>query len=324
LKIIGEFFSGPMRRLVDIGANLTDRMFRGEYNGKAAVHPDDYAAVLDRAWAAGLHRILITGGSLEDSRAAVELATAHPGLYSTVGVHPTRCNEFRADPAGHLAALQQVVASAPGKVRAIGECGLDYDRLEFCDKATQLEFFGAQFELAKATDLPMFLHNRNTGGDFARVMRSHRPHLKGGVAHSFTGDAQELRDLLALDLYIGINGCSLKTEENLQVMAQVPLDRLLLETDAPWCDIRPTHAGHRYVQTPADGRKRERFEAGRQIKGRNEPCNLVQVLEVVAGYRPDVPDAAALAAAVHANALRLFWPEDLDPPPEGAGPVPPP
>eukprot|EP00667_Euglena_gracilis_P023522 EG_transcript_26608 len=240
-------------KFVDVGANMTDPMFRGEYHGKCA-HDSDYDHVLERATKAGLERILITGGSLEESRQALDLAKQHDFLFSTVGVHPTRCGEFQAagDAATHLEALAAVVAGAGGKVRAVGECGLDYDRLEFCDAATQRQFFELQFELAERCRLPMFLHNRNTGGDFATLVKANRHRFPGGVAHSFTGDAAELQGLLELDLYIGINGCSLKTEENLKVMAQVPLDRLLLETDAPWCDIRPTHAGHKFVKTKVE------------------------------------------------------------------------
>ena len=296
-------------RLIDIGANMTDPMFQGMYRGKQS-HDSDYNCVLDRAAGAGVERIIITGGSLQESREALNLAQQRDCLYSTVGVHPTRCNEFvdSGDAEQHLQSLLTLVENASDKVAAIGECGLDYDRLEFCDKQTQLKYFEMQFQLAEATKLPMFLHNRNTGGDFARLVRENRHRFTGGVAHSFTGDAEELAMLLALDLYIGINGCSLKTEENLEVMGKVPLDRLLIETDAPWCDLRNTHASAKYLQTKVDGKKKEKFVMGQQVKSRNEPCNLIQVLEVVAGYRPDVSSLDELASIVHANTMRLFWP----------------
>eukprot|EP01012_Entosiphon_sulcatum_P063073 TRINITY_DN9000_c0_g1_i1.p2 TRINITY_DN9000_c0_g1~~TRINITY_DN9000_c0_g1_i1.p2 ORF type:complete len:336 (-),score=60.77 TRINITY_DN9000_c0_g1_i1:1606-2613(-) len=297
---------------IDIGVNLTDPMFRGEYNGKPA-HGPDIDLVLQRAVDANVQRMIITGGNLEESRHALELAARQPYMFSTVGVHPTRCGEFEAsgNPEEYFAQLQRLVSEHRGKVVAIGECGLDYDRLQFCDKETQKKYFELQFKLAEESRLPMFLHNRNSDGDFAQIVRRNRHRFVGGVSHSFTGSSEELAMLLELGLFIGINGCSLKTEENLKVMAQVPLDRLLLETDAPWCDIRPTHASSAYTQVVANSVKKEKWVAGKQVKSRNEPCNIVQVAEVVAAYRKDVASCTELMDIVHSNTLRLFWPEEI-------------
>ena len=73
-------------------------------------------------------------------------------------------------------------------------------------------------------------------------MRENRHKFSSGVVHSFTGDEEELNALLAMDLYIGVNGCSLKTKENLEIAKKIPLDKLMLETDCPYCDIRNSHA----------------------------------------------------------------------------------
>ena len=296
------------RRFIDIGANLLDPMFRGVYRGKQA-HAEDLDAVLERAWAAGVERIVVTAGTLADAREAVAFCERDPARLScTVGVHPTRCNEFEENvdgPEAHAAALAAVVDAAPaGRVAAVGECGLDYDRLEFCAKDVQLRHFGHHVSLAQRTGLPMFLHNRNTGGDFERVVRERRDDFGRGVVHSFTGSMEEMQALAALDLHIGINGCSLKTAENVAVAAAVPEHLLLLETDAPWCGIRPTHAGSGHVQTTWPTKKKERFEAGHCVKDRNEPCTMAQVAEVVAAAR-NVP-VDELAARVHANSLAFF------------------
>jgi TatD DNase family protein len=106
---------------------------------------------------------------------------------------------------------------------------------------------------------------------------------------------------------IGINGCSLKTDNNLEVMAAVPLDRLLLETDCPWCEVRPSHAGSRHVLTRHEAKDRKKHEAGKLVKSRNEPCCIAQVLEVVAGHR-GLQDRQQLAAQVYDNARRMFFP----------------
>nr|AIF71151.1 TatD related DNase [Hyaloperonospora arabidopsidis] len=191
--------------MIDIGANLTDPVFQGLYRGKQR-HESDLPTILARAKTCGVEKIIVTGGNLEESRKAVQLvqensSDAFPRLFATVGVHPTRCNEFEADgrtPDSYFAELLAVCVQGKeeGIVVAIGECGLDYDRLEFCDKETQLKYFEKQFQLAEQTHLPLFLHNRNTGGDFYGK-------FSNGVVHSFTGGKDEMFELVKLGLYIG-------------------------------------------------------------------------------------------------------------------------
>ena len=81
----------------------------------------------------------------------------------------------------------------------------------------------------------MYLHNRNTGNDFYDMVKKNRHRFTTGVVHSFTGTLEEVKQIVELDLYIGINGCSLKTAENLEILKQIPIDRMMLETDAPYC-----------------------------------------------------------------------------------------
>lgn len=133
---------------------------------------------------------------------------------------------------------------ADGTVTAFGEIGLDYDRLQLCDKETQIEYFAKQLDLAVDIQLPLFLHSRAASEDFERLVRARldRLPLKGCV-HSFTGTSEELHRLVDLGFDIGINGCSLKTEENLQVVKEVPLDRLQIETDGPWVCLSKKLAG---------------------------------------------------------------------------------
>ncbi len=124
---------------VDIGANLTDSMYQGEYHGSKK-HDPDLDDVLQRAWDNGLQKMLLTGGSLADSERAIQTAEADDRLFATVGCHPTRCGEFDqfdGSPEAYLAGLRRLVEENRGKVAALGEMGLDYDRTNFCDKETQ-------------------------------------------------------------------------------------------------------------------------------------------------------------------------------------------
>lgn len=308
----------PLHRFVDIGANLTDPMFTGLYRGKQA-HPSDLNAVLNRSWAAGLEKIIVTGGSLSDAAEALALAREDDRLYLTVGCHPTRCTEFRDGGDGYYTGLLELASAGRGKVVAIGECGLDYARLQFCPREVQLQYFERQFDLAEATGLPMFLHLREAEPgdpaaagssavtDFVEVYARNRHRVRGGVVHSFDGTAEAAAELVALGLSIGINGCSLRTAANLEVVAGIPVDRLLLETDAPWCGIKPSHAGSMHVRTKPATVKKDKFAPGYCVKDRSEPLHIQQVLEVLAAARGI--EEALLAASCFANTTTLFFPE---------------
>lgn len=302
-------------KMIDIAANLTDGMFKGIYNGKQ-YHVSDISEVLKRAWEAGVERIIVTGGSLKESKEALAIAETDGRLFCTVGVHPTRCKEFEesGNPEHYFQELVSLAKEGVerGKVVAIGECGLDYDRLQFCPADVQKQYFEKQFELADALRLPMFLHMRAAGKDFCDIIEQNRHRFISGVAHSFTGCAEDRDQLLKFDnLFIGINGCSLKTVENLQVLAGIPLERMMIETDAPYCEIRSTHAGAHYIKSVWSSKKKEKFDPGCTVKNRNEPCFVRQVLEVVAGQR-GIEDVGSLAKTLYANTCRVFFPHDLD------------
>ena len=189
---------------------------------------------------------------------------------------------------------------------AVGECGLDYDRCELR---------GCARSRARARENSS-LHARADDHCARRPPRSHparrtpcAPQWTRAVVHSFDGSAVELGRFLALDgMYVGINGCSLKTEDNLEVAASVPLDRLLIETDAPWCEIRASSAAAAHVRTRPKALDRKKWTEGVPVKGRNEPAHLVQVAEALAGARGDV-SAAQLAEATTRNAYELFLPD---------------
>jgi len=312
-------------------------MFRGNYRGKQQ-HQDDFNLVLERGFQAGVKKIVITAGTLQEAKDALEMSRKDSRLYCTIGVHPTRCsqeflqakedknkdkdknkneNKEKEKDDGNVAEigdkyLAQLVELAKlgkqeGKIIAVGEFGLDYDRTEFCPKDVQKEWFARQLvALAGEVDLPLFLHCRAASEDMLVMLKEHG--VTKGCVHSFDGDMETMRAMCALGLSIGINGCSLKTEDNLSVVREIPMERLLLETDGPWCDIRTTHPGYKHIQTmfPTVKKPKQLVESalGKCVKNRQEPCHLRQVLEVVAGVRDVTVDE--LAEQVYANTLRVF------------------
>ncbi|KAB7495380.1 putative deoxyribonuclease TATDN1, partial [Armadillidium nasatum] len=260
-----------------IGVNLTDGMYQGIYHGKQK-HEADLDSVIKRSVEGGVEKLILTGTSLSESKAALEICEKYDNLYCTVGCHPTNCNEFEKDsPEEYYNKLSDLACSNNKKIVALGEFGLDYDRLNFCDMEVQKKYFEWQLKLAGKTHLPLFLHCRKAANDLIGILKTCGEDISsvGGVVHSFDGTEEELMNFLKCGLYIGINGCSLKTEENLKVVKEIPLDRLLIETDAPWCEIRPSHAGYKHIKTKFPSKKYDKWEKGVMVKGRNEPHCIV-------------------------------------------------
>ncbi|KAM0553822.1 hypothetical protein ACHAPJ_007168 [Fusarium lateritium] len=360
--------SGYNPRYIDIGINLTDPIFRGKYHGKER-HPDDLDAIVGRAREVGCTKLIVTGSDLRNSQDALSLAKDYPGtIFGTAGIHPCSSSVFSEAGPSHdsehttpcdpdpsapvsedhppcstkteklIADLTSLVteaqASGQKSLVAMGEFGLDYDRLHYASKSIQLHSFAAQLKVAASISpqLPLFLHSRAAHDDFVRLLKDAFGEKlerleKGGVVHSFTGTAEEMRELMDLGLYIGINGCSFKTVENCAVVKEVHLDRLMIETDGPWCEVRPSHEGYKYLieekDKPAESEqngaavtpetaqqsqkqskkkqknqkkepdvperyktvKKEKWEEGAMVKGRNEPCNIERVAKIIAGIK---------------------------------------
>lgn len=308
----------PRLRMCDIGFNVGDEMFRGNYHGKQA-HEDDFVMILERARSVGVMSMLCTSSYPDE--AIHTIATCRETKYNdicrlrcTAGVHPCRATEFENGESAVIERLDGIIAQGitDGTVIAVGECGLDYDRFNYCGKELQLIGFQAQLSLAEKYNLPLFLHNRNTEGDFLRIMRENIHRLPaGGVVHSYTDSLEEMLALAELGLYIGVNGCSIRTEESIKVVERIPAHLLLLETDAPWCSIKATHPSFKYISTTFPTIKKEKFVAGKLVKDRNEPCLMLNVLEAVAQIRN--VDPIELADQVYENTRRLFptiFPQD--------------
>lgn len=192
---------------------------------------------------------------------------------------------------------------------AFGEIGLDYDRLTLCPKDVQLEYFAKQLDVAIEVGLPLFLHSRAAHEDFTRLLKARLDKLpKRGVVHSFTGTEEEMLELVELGFHIGINGCSMKTQENIDVVKKVPLERIQLETDGPWCEMRPSHASAAFVkdmgEVPWKSIKKGKWIEGAMLKGRNEPCMIGRVAWAVAGIKE--VNLEVLTQAAWANTTKMF------------------
>lgn len=258
--------------IIDIGANLAHDSF-----------DHDRAEVIARAAQAGVTRMLITGSSIVSTQQAIKLVQAAPETFRcTAGIHPHHASDLDSSQQPILRDL----AREP-QVAAVGECGLDYFR-NFSPKEAQLAAFRHQLELAVELRKPVFLHQRDAHEDFLTVLKEYRDRLVGGVAHCFTDGVTQARDYLDLDLYIGITGWIADERRGLhlrEVVPQIPQDRLLIETDAPYLlprDLKPKPATRR-----------------------NEPMYLPHVLLAIASARKEDPEE--LARATTRNALRLFW-----------------
>ncbi|MBX4197311.1 TatD family hydrolase [Candidatus Saccharibacteria bacterium] len=187
-------------------------------------------AVYEAASAAGVKRIICVGTSLADSQKAITYANAKDGVWAAVGVHPHEAADFLNDPNSKTKLSQLLEAK---KVAAVGEIGLDYYKSR-TPKDVQEKAFRTQLEIGLLTGLPFSFHARDAWGDFWRILDDYGQ-LRG-VLHSFSSGVKQLDAALERGLHIGLNGIMTFTKDHAQLDAarQVPLERLVLETDAPF------------------------------------------------------------------------------------------
>lgn len=257
----------------DVGVNLT-----------ASSLIDKASEVVTAAQAANVSRLVLIGTSLATSAQAHKLARTYPGCVSTAGVHPHDAAEVSQNHPDFIAQLHDL-AQSPA-VRAIGECGLDYNR-NYSPPEIQRQVFAAQLELAVELQLPVYLHERDAINDQLDILDRYLDRLPAAVAHCFTGTAYELAAYQERGLYIGVTGWVCDERRGAELQAAVPHihpEKLLLETDAPYLmprTIRP-----------------------RPKSRNNTPANLLWIAEQVAALRDcSLPELAKLTTD---NAQRLF------------------
>ena len=238
----------------------------------------DREAVIARAVEAGVKRMITIGVDVPSSRRAIEVAEQHDSVYAAVGLHPNDCAEFDA------VTLQEIrsLARHP-KVIAVGEIGLDYYWRKV-DHDTQARAFRAQLALAAEINKPVIIHSRGAAPDVVTMLEDftqHAPRITGTL-HSYFDDLAVAQRAFAIGFYIGVTGpiTFKKSGREREIVRQMPLERILLETDAPFLTPVP-HRGER-----------------------NEPAYVRHVAEVIASVCGQPVEEIA-RQSTH-NAERLF------------------
>ena len=243
---------------------------------------EDRAQVLERATGAGVSAIINPAVDLNSCEEVLTLARLWPQVYAAVGIHPNSCGDFGRESLRALCALSKRCG-----VVAIGEIGLDYYR-ERCSPEQQQRALRQQLQLATECDLPVIIHNREASTDLLPILEAHAGALppeqteRIGVLHSFSASAEVARHALALGFYLGFTGplTFRKAELLRKVAREAPLDRLMVETDAPFLSPEPFR--------------------GR----RNEPARLPHIVEKLAALHNVSPEA--MGRITSANTRRLF------------------
>ena len=261
--------------LIDIGVNLSNSRFQKSIED-----------VLLRAKSAGVEKMILTGTSISDSESVISICKQYKdqfpdSLYATAGVHPHDADKFNADSANKL---NQLCKEKP--VVAAGETGLDFNR-HLSDPTKQERAFESHIEIALKHDLPLFLHERDAAKRQLDIIRSHVNQFPKSVIHCFTGDKKTLFSYLDLDLYIGITGwiCDERRGLDLQnLVKNIPLDRLMIETDAPYLIPRT-------MPNPPKNKC-------------NEPSFLKYVIDEIAIHREE--SSEVLEVATSSTAIEFF------------------
>ncbi len=255
-----------MIQYYDIGLNLFCSQFK---------NPEE---IIRNAENAGV-KCILTGSDMAENRKITRFLQTHD-LYGTCGIHPHSADHAKES---DFAEMERILTENK-RIVAVGECGLDYDRM-FSTQENQLACLERHIHLAEKLDMPLFLHERSAAEDFAKCFKGHGDVCKRSVVHCFTGTRSELEMLLNMGFCIGITGwiCDDRRAQDLRDAVKIlPPDRVLIETDAPYL-------------TP------------RNVKGlsrTNVPENVQYVCRTLAEYMSI--DGETLRLAAKANTERLF------------------
>lgn len=258
--------------ITDIGVNFDGKKFHNQHD-----------IIMENAKKAGVKSIISISNSSKEGYANIKYCQKYnqvPKLYCTVGIHPHNAKELNSN---SISKLKELIIKNKEYVVAVGECGLDYNRM-FSPQDIQKKCFEEQIKLALELNLPLYFHERDSFDDFYEIAKKYDLKEKG-VIHCFTGTKKELLAYLDLGFYIGITGwvCDDIRGKVLQsIIPKIPLDRILLETDSPFL-------------TPKNIYPKPNF---------NEPKNVIEVIKKVASIMKISEDDLIKNAAE--NRKRLF------------------
>lgn len=255
-----------MMELIDTHAHLDDEKFA-----------HDRAAVVERALAAGVVKIITMGDSLDSSARSVALAERFEPVYAAVGIHPEEAQPMTAATDDRLAAW-----AAQEKVVAIGEIGLDYYWEKDEEKrALQRAIFVRQLDLARQLKLPVCIHDREAHGDMMKILKAEGKGLRG-VLHCYSGSWEMATELLKGDWYFGVDGpLTYKNAAKLpEIVQRLPAERILIETDSPYLSPMPFRGK------------------------RNEPAHVLYIAKKAAELRGE--SLEAFARATRENTRELY------------------
>ena len=254
-----------MAVIFDSHAHYDDEAFEPDREALLSQMPENEVAL-----------ILNVGVDLESSKQAHMLSQRFPYVYAAAGFHPETCGKT---PDNYLEQLRNLL-SLP-KMVAVGEIGLDYHYDDMEPKEVQKRVFSEQIQLAQELSLPVIVHDRDAHGDTMELLRKYRPR---GVVHCFSGSVEMMREVVALGMYIGLGGAVTFKNARVPVAVakEVPLERLLLETDAPYMapvPVRGKRCDSSFIRYTAQKIAEIRGEPYEKIvqAGYQNACSLFQI-----------------------------------------------
>ncbi|WP_345990614.1 TatD family hydrolase [Chryseobacterium sp. Chry.R1] len=262
-----------MNTYIDIGINLINKQFYNEQD-----------EVINRALDNGVDYMILTGTSVRGSKESADIAQDYPDiLFSTAGIHPHDAKSFNEQSIGELRDLLK-----QDHVVSVGECGLDFDR-DFSPRPLQEKCYRAQLELAIQINKPLFLHERSAFKRFTEITEDYLSQLPEAVVHCFTGTLEEAKSYLDKGFYLGFTG-AISDEKRFkhleEVIRYVPLERMMIETDAPF--MLPKNI------------------SARSQNRRNEPAFLPYVAQTIAQIKKiSLTDVAEETTAVARKFFRI-------------------